>query len=337
MPDYMRIDMSETEHYIKPALVELLDIEFPMIVAPMFLVSNQAMVLAALEAGVTAAIPALNYRTVGELRTAIQHIKKVSDKPFGINLIVNKSNILFSEQLTVCCEEKVDFIITSLGSPKEVIQCAKKKGILVFCDVTNLEHAQKVEALGADAAIAVNQEAGGHAGTMSYRELVPVLKRNCNIPIISAGGVGNGEEAANMLQLGADGLSVGSIFIATQESAVSLEYKQACVDYGEKDIVMTTKLSGTPCTVINTPYVQKIGTEQNFVERMLSKNKGLKKWMKLLSYIKGTKMIKKAAFSSTYKTVWCAGPSIEHVDSVLPLKERVQKIRLECERFLSKR
>lgn len=320
---------------LKPALTQLLDIEFPLIVAPMFLVSNQAMVLSALEAGVTGAIPALNYRTIEELRTAIREIKAASDKPFGINLIVNKSNILYREQLAACCEERVDFIITSLGSPADTIRHAKEKNILVFCDVTNLEYALKVEALGADAVIAVNQEAGGHAGNVSFQQLVPELKDKCSIPVISAGGVGNGSEAANMLKLGADGLSVGSIFIATEEAGVSKEYKQACVDYGEKDIVMTTKLSGTPCTVINTPYVQKIGTEQNFFEKLLSKNKRLKKWIKLLTYMKGTKMIQQAAFGSTYKTVWCAGPSIEHVDEIKPLVQRVVMLRKECEEALA--
>ena len=317
----------------KYALTQLLDIQFPMIVAPMFLVSNQAMIVSALQAGVTGAIPALNYRTVEELRIAIREIKAASKKPFGINLIVNKSNILYQDQLAVCCEEKVDFIITSLGSPADAIRHAKNAGILVFCDVTNLEYAKKVEALGADAVIAVNKEAGGHAGDVSFNQLIPNLKENCSIPVISAGGVGNGYEAGKMLDLGADGLSVGSIFIATEESGVSKEYKQACVDYGEKDIVMTTKLSGTPCTVINTPYVQKIGTQQNFIEQLLSRNKVLKKWVKLLTYVKGTKLIQQAAFSSTYKTVWCAGPSIEHVSAVQPLVERVVKLRGECEQY----
>ncbi len=325
--------MSEHKH----ALMQLLDIDFPMIVAPMFLVSNQSMVVSALNAGVTGAIPALNYRTVEELRVAIREIKAASNKPFGINLIVNKSNILYRDQLTICCEEKVDFIITSLGSPADTIRHAKDAGVLVFCDVTNLEYAKKVESLGADAVIAVNKEAGGHAGNVSFNQLIPMLKESCNIPVISAGGVGNGLEAGKMLALGADGLSVGSIFIASEESSVSDEYKQACVDYGEKDIVMTTKLSGTPCTVINTPYVQKIGTQQNFLEKLLSRNKVLKKWMKLLTYVKGTKLIQQAAFGSTYKTVWCAGPSIEHVNAVKPLATIVATLRQECQAYFSQK
>lgn len=315
--------------YNNYALTRLLDIEFPLIVAPMFLVSNQAMVVAAIKAGVTAAIPALNYRTLDELRQTIQTIKQSCDGPFGINLIVNQSNFLYQSQLKVCCEESVDFIITSLGSPEETIRQAKAKGILVFCDVTTLEYALKVEELGADAVVAVNKEAGGHAGEQSYKTLIPELKNHCKIPVISAGGVGNAREAQMMLDLGVDGLSVGSIFIASEEAAVSQAYKQACVDYSATDIVMTTKLSGTPCTVINTPYVQKVGTKQNWLERFLNKNKHIKKWFKALTYIRGTKLIEKSAFSTTYNSVWCAGPSIEHVKSIKPLADIVASLRVE--------
>ena len=313
------------------ALSKMLNIEFPVIVAPMFLVSNKEMIIAAIKSGVTGAIPALNYRTVDELRNAIKEIKAEAKGPFGINLIVNKSNFLYKEQLQVCCEEKVDFLITSLGSPEETIKEAKKAGVKVFCDVVNVDYAKKVEALGADAIIAVNKEAGGHAGPMSYKELLPMLKKECSIPIISAGGVGNGKEIASMIEYGADGISMGSVFIASDEAGVSQEYKQACVDYSADDIVMTTKLSGTPCTVINTDYVKKVGTKQNWLERLLNKNKRLKKWFKAFTFFKGMKSLQKAAFSSTYKTVWCAGPSIEHVNSIRPIKKIVEDLKQEYE------
>jgi nitronate monooxygenase len=315
----------------KPELCQMLGIEFPVIMAPMFLVSNKEMVVEAIKSGITGAIPALNYRDVEELRTAIRDIKKETGGPFGINLIVNKSNFLYKEQLVVCCEEKVDFIITSLGSPEETIREAHAAGVKVFCDVTDVKFAKKVEGLGADAIIAVNKEAGGHAGNISFQQLVPELVAACKIPVISAGGIGSGEGIKKMIDLGAAGVSMGSIFIASDEAGVSQEYKQACVDYGAKDIVMTTKLSGTPCSVINTPYVKKIGTEQNWLEKILNKNKRLKKWFKAFVFFKGMKSLQKAAFSSTYKTVWCAGPSIEYVHSIRPIKEIVAQLKKEYE------
>lgn len=307
----------------KTALTEMLGIEHPIIVAPMFLVSNTAMIIAAIESGVTAAVPALNYRTDKEFRAAITEVQTKVKGPFGVNLIVNKSNIRMQEQLHTCVEMGVDFILTSLGSPKEVIAACKPKGIKVFCDVVDVAYAQKVEALGADAVIAVNNQAGGHAGPLPPEELIPLLLKNCSIPVISAGGVGTAEGVQKMLDLGACGLSIGSPFIACEEAPISQEYKQACVDYGAADIVMSTKISGSPCTVINTPYVQQIGTDQNWLERMLSKHKKLKKWVKMFTFMKGMKAVEKAAFSATYKTVWCAGPSIEHTRAIRPLKEIV--------------
>lgn len=308
------------------ALSKLLNIPYPIIVAPMFLVSNKPMAIAAINAGATAAIPALNFRTGEDLRAAIREIKSSCTGPLGINLIVNKSNFRQEEQLDICCEEKVDYLITSLGSPEEAIKQAHQTRMKVFCDVVDLKYAKKVEHLGADGLIAVNNQAGGHAGGLSPSELISLLKSHCKIPVISAGGVGNGKEMAAIGALGADGFSIGSIFIASDEAEVSEEYKQACVSYGAKDIVMTTRLSGTPCTVINTDYVKETGTKQNLIERLLNKNKRLKKWFKALTFYKGMKSLQKSAFGATYKTLWCAGPSIEHVKEIRPVKEIIKSL-----------
>ncbi len=307
-------------------LCTLLGIKYPIIMAPMFLVSNVEMIIAGIKSGITGAIPALNYRTTEELRTAIRYIRAQADGPFGINLIVNKSNFLYKEQLQIICTEKVDFIITSLGSPEETILKAHAAGVKVFCDVTDVRYAQKVESLGADAVIAVNKEAGGHAGNISSHELIPALQKAVKIPVISAGGVGDASSLHEMMSLGIAGVSVGTIFIASEESGVTPEYKQACVDYGAKDIVLTTKLSGSPCTVINTPYVQEIGTQQNWLEKILNKNKRLKKWFKAFTFYKGMKKLQNAAFGATYKTVWCAGPTIEFVHAIRPVKEIVKEL-----------
>src|SRR5689334_4892223 len=123
---------------------KLLGIQYPIIVAPMFLISNAKMVKAALQNGITAAFPALNYRTDQELRAAIQEIKASSTKPFGVNLIVNRSNPKYKSQLQTLLELKVDYIITSLGNPNEVIEKCKPLGIKVFCDVVDLAYAKKV-------------------------------------------------------------------------------------------------------------------------------------------------------------------------------------------------
>ena len=307
-------------------LDQMLGIQYPVIVAPMFLISNTKMIKAALQHGVTAAFPALNYRTDEDLRAAIADIRSASSRPFGINLIVNKSNPKYKGQLKTLLELKVDFIITSLGNPKEVIDKCKPLGIKVFCDVVDLTYAQKVESLGADAVIAVNNRAGGHAGNLAPQELISLLKANCKIPVISAGGIATGKDLKQVMDWGACGASIGTIFIACDEADISQEYKQAMVDYGEKDIVRTTKLSGSALTVINTPYVQQLGTKATWLEWILNNNKTLKKYAKMLIALKGMKAVEKAAFGATYKTVWCAGPAIEHVKKVRPIGEIIDEL-----------
>ena len=129
-----------------------------------------------------------------------------------------------------------------------------------------------------------------------------------------------------MMSRGACGVSVGSIFIASDEAPVTQDYKNACVSYGAKDIVMTTKLSGSRCTVINTDYVKEVGTEQNWLEKILNKNKQLKKWTKMITFYKGMKLLEKAAFTASYQTMWCAGPSIEFVSEIRPVKKIVEDL-----------
>ncbi len=307
-------------------LTKTFDIKYPIILAPMFLVSNNKMLIEAYKNGIIGCIPALNYRSPEELEVAMKELKIKCDGKFGVNLIVNKSNIHLGKQLKVLEKNPPAFVITSLGSPEETIKLLKPLGVKVFCDVVDVEYAIKVEKLGADALIAVNSGAGGHAGNIAPSILVPMLKEHCKIPVISAGGVGTGASLLSNIALGAEGVSIGSPFIATTESGVSQEYKQAVVDYGAEDIVMSSKISGSPCSVIQTPYVKKIGVDQNFLESFLSQNKTAKKYVKMLTYYKGMKAIENAAFAATYKTVWVAGPSIEFVHKIESTQSIIERI-----------
>ena len=311
---------------LQTPLTKMLGIDFPIIQAPMFLVSNAQMLIEASNSGVTGCVPALNYRTIGEFRSAIREIQANCNGPLGVNLIVNKFNTKMQDQLDTCVDMGVDYIITSLGNPASTIKACKPKGIKVFCDVVNLEYAKKVESLGADAVIAVNNRAGGHLGPMSPEELIPLLVENCSIPVISAGGVSDGFQLKQVLELGACGVSIGTPFIATHEAAVSQEYKQAIVDYGADDIVVTDRISGSKCTIINTPYVQSISLKANWLERFLFKNKWFKKYFKMFRWFKGTKAFKESALQTTYKTVWCAGPSLEGVHSIRHVSQVVADI-----------
>jgi len=316
---------------MKTWLTDTFSIKFPIILAPMFLISNTKMLINACEVGVMGCIPSLNFKTSKAFEEALIHLQENCRGAYGINLIVNASNIFYKEHLLLLEKYPPSFVITSLGNPKETINKLSSQGVRIICDVTELKYAKKVEALGADAVIAVNSGAGGHRGNIPSSVLIPLLKEHINIPIIAAGGIGTGSGILSMLCLGAQGCSIGSAFIASKEAIIHQDYKDAVLHYGANDIVLSSKISGTPCTVINTPYQQKIGKELNFLEKLLIKNKYLKKYLKMLTYYKGMKLIEKAAFSATYKTIWCAGPSIEFSNKIETIELIVKKFMNEYE------
>jgi nitronate monooxygenase len=308
-------------NHITTDFTKLMGIEVPIIAAPMFLVSNTDLVVEASEAGGIGTFPALNYRPIEKYNEALQEIRRRTQKPIGVNIIVNKSNTRQNDDLRVALNNGVNLFITSLGNPKTVIEEAHKNGAKVFCDVTNLDHALKVQDLGADGVIAVGSGAGGHAGPISPLVLVPWLKTRLQIPIIAAGGISHGSMITACLALGASGVSIGTRFIASKEAQVDESYKQAVVKSTPEDIVMTTRVSGTPAAVINTPYVQKLGTDLPFLFKLLKDNKMTKKYMVPLIHMMGMKSLEEAAVKPTWKTVWTAGQSVGLVDEILSVKE----------------
>jgi nitronate monooxygenase len=319
---------------IETAFTKLLKIRYPIIGAPMFLVSNVDMVVAVSEAGGIGTFPALNYRPIDEYQNALKQMKARTKKPIGVNIIVNKSNTRQNEDLKHALNAGVELFITSLGSPKTVIAEAHKSGAKVVCDVTNLEHAKKVQDLGADGVIAVSQGAGGHAGPISPLVLIPWLKQELKIPVIAAGGIADGHSMAGALAAGADAVSVGTRFIASTEATIEQEYKNAVVDSSPEDIVLTTRVSGTPAAVINTPYVQKIGTDLPWIIKTLKDNALTKKYVVPLIHLAGMRALESAANKPTWKTVWSAGQSVGLVHEILSCHAIVEKLVREYNQVL---
>ncbi|MCB0365323.1 MAG: nitronate monooxygenase [Bdellovibrionaceae bacterium] len=307
----------------------LVGCSYPIIGAPMFLVSNVPMVVAVSESGGLGTFPSLNYRPIEEYKKALQEMKAKTSKPIGVNIIVNKSNTRQGEDLKWALEYGVEAFITSLGNPKGVIAEAHKNGAKVFCDVTNLEHALKIQDMGADGVIAVGTGAGGHAGPISPIVLIPWLKEKLSIPIIAAGGIGNGATMAAALALGASAVSVGTRFIASQEAQVDAAYKQAVLDAGPEDIVLTTRVSGTPASVIKTEYIEKTGLDLPWIVHALKKNKVSKKYVVPLIHLMGMKAMEKAAQGPTWKTVWSAGQTVGLIHEILSCEDIVKKLAQE--------
>lgn len=314
-------------------VTQLLHIQHPIIMAPMFLVTNKAMLCAAIDSGVMGVIPTLNIREEKELRSLLAELREYAKgKPgsYGVNIIAQKTNVFFEKHLAICVEEKVPFYITSLGNPLPVITAAHAYGAKVFCDVTNLVHAEKCASHACDGFIAVGQGAGGHAGNNPLHILVPSLREAFpHIPVVGAGGVASGRAMLAVMATGAEAVSIGTRFIASTEASVSDEYKNAIVNAQMDDIVMTTKISGTPCTIINTPFAKKIGYEQNWFEKVLSNNKHVRKYFKMLVQWRGMKNLEQSIKPGNYKTLWCAGKSVEQIHDIKSVKEIIESLMNE--------
>lgn len=300
--------------------------DYPIIAAPMFLVSNEALVSEASNTGGVGAAPSLNWRTSEQFESALEKIRGVTNRPYAINLIVNKSNLRMEQDLEVIRRQKVPMVITSLGNPQKVIEVVHSYGGKVFCDVTDLKYALKVQELGADGVIAVSAGAGGHAGPVSPLVLLPYLKEKLSIPVVAAGGIANGRQVLAALVLGADAVQIGTRFIATTEASVADDYKQAILTSEPEDIVMTRRISGTPAAVINTPYIQKVGLDLPAWEKFLRKYSFTAKYVKLFRYIKGTKDLEGAANKVTWKTVWSAGQGVGLIHDIRPTAEVMKKL-----------
>ncbi|MCC7232307.1 MAG: nitronate monooxygenase [Bacteroidia bacterium] len=316
----------------------MLGLQFPLVMAPMFLVSNESMVTAAMESGILGCFPSLNYRTANSLDKVLdslnekKHTNRELKGTFGMNLIVQRSNPWYRQHLEKCLNHKVPVVITSLGNPEETIEKVHEYGGRVFCDVTNLAHAGKCAKAQCDGFIAVGQGAGGHAGPFPLALLVESLKKNFpGLPVLAAGGIANGRAILSVLASGASAAYCGTRFIASSEATVSQEYKDAILSSGMQDIVMTERISGTPCTIINTPFAKKVGLKQNLFEKWMSQNPRTKKYFKMLIQKRGFNWLEAAIKPGNYQNLWCAGQSVEIIHEILPVKSIVRSMILEFE------
>ena len=314
------------EKALNTPFTKLLGCDYPIIAGPMFLVSDEKLVTAVAEGGGVGGMPSLNWRKTEEFRAAVRRVKEGTKKPFAINIIVNKSNVRQAADLDICAEERVPLLITSLGNPKDVIRKMHEVGGKVFCDVTNLEYAKKVQDLGADGVIAVSAGAGGHAGPTSPLVLLPYLQKSLSIPVVAAGGIATGAQMAAAFLLGASAVQVGTRFIASTEAKVEKNYKDAILRAQPDDIVLTKRISGTPAAVIRTPYIDKVGLELSAFENFLLKHDLTKKYAKMARSLIGAMALQKAASQTTWKEVWSAGQGVGLIDDILPAAEIIQRL-----------
>jgi len=221
----------------------------PIIAAPMFLVSGPDLVVETCRSGIIGTFPALNQRTTegyDAWLTEIQSRLAAVDctVPFGVNLVVHKSNSRLMADLEVTVKHKVPLIITSLGAVKEVVDAIHSYGGVIFHDVINLKHARKAAEAGVDGLIGVAAGAGGHAGTLSPFALVDEIRAFFDRTIILSGVMSHGHQVAAARLMGADLAYVGTRFIATKESLAQQGFKEMITHSNAADIVYTPAISG---------------------------------------------------------------------------------------------
>lgn len=232
----------------------------PAVAAPMFLVSGPDLVVEACRAGVLGTFPSLNQRsTQGYLDWLAEIRERLAPEPaaapFGVNLIVHRTNKRLEADLAATVEQRVPLVITSLGVVPEVVQAVQGYGGLVFHDVISRRHAEKAAEAGVDGLIAVCAGAGGHAGTLSPFAFLPEIRRFFDKTLILSGAIGSGSQIAAARLLGADLAYLGTRFIATRESLASEGHKRMIVEAGTKDLIYTPAISGVPANFLRASLV----------------------------------------------------------------------------------
>lgn len=282
---------------ITTPLSKKLGLRYPIVAAPMFLISNKEMIVAAAEAGILGTMPSLNARTAEAFEADLAWIRSKTDRPFGINVTIGlTAPERLARDVELCLEYKVPVLLTSYGNPTEITKQAHAHGTTVFHDVIHLRHAHKAQAAGVDGVIAVSQGAGGHAGLVNPYVLVPYLREQLSVPIIAAGCISGGAQVAAALALGAELAYLGTRFIASQECGAVDRYKAMVVDATHDDVVYTDAVSG-----IHANFLKETIPEATTADRS-------------------------PAAAKRWKDIWSAGQGVSLINDVQPIAVIVDTI-----------
>lgn len=304
----------------------------PVICGPMYPGSNPELIAAVSDAGGFGVVQPVSMTALygHDFREGLQLIKKLTDKPFGVNFtIFGGANQKYHEQMQkwmeISIEEGVKFFLTSLGKPTEIVKIAHQNGIKVYHDVPNKKVALAMRDLGVDGINCINWRGGGQTGTQSAEKFIEEL-HDIEIPLICAGGVGNADDLQKVLDMGYAGAQIGTRFLATHECKVSNAYKQAIVDSEEKDIVWTNKIAGNNSSMIKTDDIMKGGLRTGPIITYMLKHDKLKKYARMYLMSKGLKKYNKAAFDDSVK-YWQAGKGVGNINSILSAADVVHAFK----------
>jgi nitronate monooxygenase len=287
----------------------------------MFLTSGPDLVVAACKAGVVGSFPALNQRSTegfAEWLGDIEERLDEGDAPYGVNLIVHKTNPRLQADLEVCAEHKVPLVITSLGALQELVEAVHGYGGAVFHDVTTIRHARKAAGAGVDGLILVCAGAGGHAGVINPFALVDEVRAFFDGIIVLAGAISTGRQVAAARAMGADLAYLGTRFITTAESMASDANKQMICQSVAADIVYTPAISGVPASFLRASLVQA-GLDPDNLPVKTDINMGAELDTE----------------SRAWKDIWSAGQGVGAITDSPSVAELVGRLRAEYDEAIA--
>lgn len=302
---------------MKTAITELLNIEAPVIQGGMAWVAENCLAAAVSEAGGLGIIGAAS-APAEWVREQIRLVKEKTDKPFGINIMLMSP---YAEDVArVVAEEKVPVVTTGAGSPEKYMKMWKEAGIKVIPVVASVALAKRMERCGADALVAEGTEAGGHIGENTTMVLVPQIADAVSIPVIAAGGIADGRGMAAAFMLGAQGVQIGTRFVASQEAQVHENYKNYIVKAKDIDSRVTGRSTGHPVRALRNQmtktYLEKEQAGVPFEKLELLTLGSLRKAVVEGDVVNGSVM---------------AGQSAAMIHDILPCKEIIEKLIAQAE------
>ncbi|MFD1198088.1 NAD(P)H-dependent flavin oxidoreductase [Brucella gallinifaecis] len=300
-------------------------LRIPVVAAPLFIISNPALVLAQCKAGVVGSFPALNARPEAQLDEWLAEITEDLDKynaanqehpaaPFAVNQIVHHSNKRLEHDLGLCVKYKVPIVISSLGAVPEVNAAIHSYGGIVLHDVINNRHAKSAIRKGADGLIAVAAGAGGHAGALSPFALIQEIREWFDGPLLLSGAIANGGSILAAQAMGADLAYIGSPFIATTEARASEDYKQAIVDSNASDIVYSNYFTGISGNYLKSSIAKSGLDPDNLPIADPSK----------MDFGKAQQEGSKA-----WKDIWGCGQGIGAIKNIVPVAKLINRLEQE--------
>ena len=238
-------------------ITELLGIKYPIIQGGMAWVAESNLAAAVSNAGGLGLI-AGGAAPIDYLREQIRNAKKLTDKPFGVNIMLMSPNAEELAQLII--DEGVPVVTTGAGNPGKYMEAWKTAGIKVIPVIPSVALAKRMERAGADAVVAEGTESGGHIGEITTMCLVPQVADAVSIPVIAAGGIADGRGIAASIMLGAEGVQVGTRFLAAEECVIHDNYKDLVIKAKDTDSIVTGRFTGHPCRGVKTKFAKSLLT-----------------------------------------------------------------------------